>query len=37
MPCYDKKLEASRSQFSQDNAPDVNCVITPGEITNLFY
>lgn len=32
MPCYDKKLEASRPQFSSDSVPDVNCVITPVEL-----
>lgn len=32
MPCYDKKLEASRSQFSSESVPDVNCVITPVEL-----
>lgn len=30
MPCYDKKLEASRNEFfnSQLNTKDVDCVIT---------
>ena len=32
MPCYDKKLEASRPQFSENSIPDVNCVITPGDV-----
>lgn len=32
MPCYDKKLEASRSQFNSESVPDVNCVITPVEL-----
>ncbi|CAH1402420.1 unnamed protein product [Nezara viridula] len=32
MPCYDKKLEASRPQFSENSIPDVNCVITPVEM-----
>lgn len=35
MPCYDKKLEASRNEFfnSELNAKDVDCVIT----TSRFY
>jgi iron only hydrogenase large subunit-like protein len=34
MPCYDKKLEASRDDFkdASTNAPDVDCVITSGEL-----
>jgi iron only hydrogenase large subunit-like protein len=33
MPCYDKKLEASREQFfnQQLQTRDVDCVITAGE------
>lgn len=32
MPCYDKKLEASRNEFlNKDvNSRDVDCVITTG-------
>lgn len=32
MPCYDKKLEASRPDFynADLNCKDVDCVITPG-------
>jgi len=32
MPCYDKKLEASRDDFFSklNNAQDVDCVITSG-------
>lgn len=32
MPCYDKKLEASREDFfnQQTKTKDVDCVITPG-------
>ncbi|KAL4221217.1 hypothetical protein ACF0H5_019481 [Mactra antiquata] len=34
MPCFDKKLEASRSDFYNDiyNTRDVDCVITAGEV-----
>ena len=33
MPCFDKKLEASRSDFYNDlyKTRDVDCVITSGE------
>lgn len=33
MPCYDKKLEASRGDFynSDYNAKDVDCVLTAGK------
>ena len=33
MPCYDKKLEASREDFYQDlyRTRDVDCVITSGK------
>lgn len=36
MPCYDKKLEASRDDFYQDiyRTRDVDCVITSG---NSFH
>ncbi|KAI9442235.1 iron hydrogenase [Lactarius indigo] len=37
MPCYDKKLEASRSDFYNDRyaTRDVDCVITTGELLLL--
>ena len=36
MPCFDKKLEASRSDFYNDmySTRDVDCVITSGKQTN---
>jgi len=38
MPCYDKKLEASRPYFSNDEykSRDVDCVITTREIEKMF-
>lgn len=38
MPCYDKKLEASRDEFYNKlkETRDVDCVITPGEYVNYF-
>ncbi|KAI0049829.1 iron hydrogenase [Auriscalpium vulgare] len=38
MPCYDKKLEASRSDFYNDMyaTRDVDCVITTGELDRLM-
>ncbi|KAF9124734.1 hypothetical protein BGW39_007939 [Mortierella sp. 14UC] len=38
MPCYDKKLEASRSDFYSDlyNTRDVDCVITSTEVEKMF-
>ena len=37
MPCYDKKLEASRKEFmNKTNEPDVDCVITPIEIEDML-
>ena len=32
MPCFDKKLEASRSDFTIDNVRDVDCVLSSGEL-----
>ena len=34
MPCYDKKLEASREDFYHDlyRTRDVDCVITTGKV-----
>ena len=38
MPCYDKKLEASREDFYNDvyNTRDVDIVLTTGEIASLL-
>lgn len=38
MPCYDKKLEASRSDFYNDiyRTRDVDCVITTGELEKMM-
>lgn len=38
MPCYDKKLEASREDFYNDifQTRDVDCVITTGELEKVF-
>ena len=38
MPCFDKKLEASREEFfnSELNSKDVDCVITSGDFLNIF-
>ncbi|KAK4686271.1 hypothetical protein P7C73_g3859, partial [Tremellales sp. Uapishka_1] len=38
MPCYDKKLEASRSDFYSDafSTRDVDCVLTTGELDLLL-
>jgi hypothetical protein len=38
MPCYDKKLEASRSDFYSDlyQTRDVDCVLTTGELDLLL-
>ncbi|KAJ3156097.1 hypothetical protein HDU86_004065 [Geranomyces michiganensis] len=38
MPCYDKKLEASRKDFYDDlyATRDVDCVITTGEAEKMF-
>ncbi|XP_065200810.1 cytosolic Fe-S cluster assembly factor narfl [Planococcus citri] len=38
MPCYDKKLEASRDDFYDSNidAKDVDCVLTPVEMEKVF-
>ena len=37
MPCYDKKLEASRSDFYSDiyRTRDVDCVLTSGTCTHV--
>ncbi|XP_054614921.1 cytosolic Fe-S cluster assembly factor narfl [Dunckerocampus dactyliophorus] len=38
MPCFDKKLEASRSDFYLNNAEsrEVDCVITSGEVQRML-
>ncbi|KAG5513793.1 hypothetical protein PMAC_000831 [Pneumocystis sp. 'macacae'] len=36
MPCFDKKLEASREEFSENGARDVDCVITTSEILEML-
>ena len=39
MPCYDKKLEASRDDFifgGESGATEVDCVLTSGEILGLL-
>lgn len=38
MPCYDKKLEASRDDFYNDifNTKDVDCVLTTTEIIDII-
>ncbi|XP_074512892.1 cytosolic Fe-S cluster assembly factor narfl isoform X1 [Sebastes fasciatus] len=38
MPCFDKKLEASRSEFYLDEAEtrEVDCVITSGEVQRML-
>ena len=41
MPCYDKKLEASREDFREGDGdgapvPDVDCVLTTGEVAELL-
>ncbi|TFL04517.1 iron hydrogenase [Pterulicium gracile] len=38
MPCYDKKLEASRSDFYNDvySTREVDCVITTGELERMM-
>lgn len=39
MPCYDKKLEASRSDFynEQYSTRDVDCVLTTGELERMMH
>jgi len=36
MPCFDKKLEASRDDFTQDEIRDVDCVITTAELVKMI-
>ena len=39
MPCFDKKLEASRSDFYSDlySTRDVDCVITSGQLSVVYF
>ncbi|KAG4306421.1 hypothetical protein PORY_000409, partial [Pneumocystis oryctolagi] len=36
MPCFDKKLEASRDEFSENGIRDVDCVITTTEVLQML-
>ncbi|KAI9013048.1 iron hydrogenase [Gaertneriomyces semiglobifer] len=36
MPCYDKKLEASRPDFAVDGVRDVDCVLSTGEVDRML-
>mmetsp|Transcript_18436 Transcript_18436/g.60014 ORF Transcript_18436/g.60014 Transcript_18436/m.60014 type:complete len:524 (+) Transcript_18436:32-1603(+) len=38
MPCYDKKLEASREDFRSpaDGSPETDCVLTAGEVLGML-
>ena len=36
MPCFDKKLEASRKEFQIDEVRDVDTVITSAEVVNMI-
>jgi len=36
MPCYDKKLEASRPDFGPGGVPETDCVLTAGEVQGLL-
>lgn len=36
MPCFDKKLEASRPDFETDGVRDVDCVISTGEVQRML-
>ena len=38
MPCYDKKLEASRSEFydGEHESRDVDCVLSTGELDEFI-
>lgn len=39
MPCYDKKLEASREDFYNPDidAKDVDCVLTAGKLAQIYH
>jgi iron only hydrogenase large subunit-like protein len=36
MPCFDKKLEASREDFAPNGVRDVDCVITTAELVKMI-
>jgi iron only hydrogenase large subunit-like protein len=36
MPCFDKKLEASREDFAEKGVRDVDCVITTAELVKMI-
>jgi iron only hydrogenase large subunit-like protein len=36
MPCFDKKLEASREDFTENGVRDVDCVITTAELVKMI-
>jgi len=36
MPCFDKKLEASRNEFAPEEVRDVDCVLSTGELAQLM-
>ena len=36
MPCFDKKLEASREDFTEKGVRDVDCVITTAELVKMI-
>ena len=36
MPCFDKKLEASREDFAENGVRDVDCVITTAELIKMI-
>ena len=36
MPCYDKKLEASRPDFTPDGVRETDCVLTTGEVLKMM-
>lgn len=36
MPCFDKKLEASRPDFETDGVRDVDCVVSTGEVQKML-
>jgi iron only hydrogenase large subunit-like protein len=37
MPCFDKKLEASRDDFTnEDQVRDVDCVLTAAEVLDII-
>jgi iron only hydrogenase large subunit-like protein len=36
MPCFDKKLEASRDDFAENGVRDIDCVITTAEVVRMI-